>query len=360
MGIFEEIQKNLDMEFFLDRESIPYKLTHGVSGMQLSIKTCPNPACRDDRWRVYFGVDTGQGNCFVCGKGFSKSTFIRDYLGGEWRDVLKEIGAILREQGWRPVRKAMVATTDSNVVLPLSEPIPDASGKNLDYLEKRGFDASISAYFKLRMCHFGWWKYLDPDQGSQKTQDFSNRVIIPVYDMDGELKTFQGRDITGTSDRKYLFPKLLPGTGRYLLNAHNATATDHVVMGEGIFDVAAMTVAFDQDVSMRHLVPIGSFGKHLSYGSPDADDQLGRFNALKRRGIKTVTIMWDGEKKALEAALAAAKMLTAAGLVTRVALLPAGNDPNEVPPQIVRDAFHQASVWTPSFDITMRLRNPYA
>lgn len=359
-NIFETVEKELDMEFFLDRESIAFKETRGVNGAQLNIKDCPNPSCRDNRYRVYFGVDTGRGNCFLCGEGFTKAKFIHMHFGFDsWAQTCREMETLLKEQGWRPIRKALVAVSDADVVLPMSDPLPLIDGSNLAYLEQRGFGADIAKYFGLRWCQFGWWKFKEPD-GTTSVQNFENRIIIPVYDLDGELKTFQGRDLTGTSNRKYLFPKALPGTGRYLLNGQNVVATNHVVMGEGAFDVAAIKQALDEVSDLRSIVPVGSFGKHLSYGDSNGDDQLGRFVALKARGLKFVTIMWDGEEKALLAALAAAKLLTGIGLIARVALLPFEKDPNEVTPDVVRKAFHTATVWTPSIDIKWRLRNPYA
>lgn len=357
----EQLQEEIDIEFFLQRESIPYRETRGVSGAQLNIKTCPNAACGDSRWRTYFGVDTGRGNCFVCGNGFNKLGFIHEYYShanSDWGQTFRECEEILKEQGWRPKRKAVVAVDHGDVVLPMSQELPLPDGSNLAYLEQRGFDAEIVRYFGLRWCEFGWWRFKDPE-GAWVTQGFNDRVIIPVFDLDGKLKTFQGRDLTNTSASKYLFPKELPGTGRYLLNGQNVVATDHVVMGEGIFDVAAIKLAFDADAGLRNIVPVGSFGKHLSYGSSDADDQLGRFNILRSRGVKTVTIMWDGEIKALTAALDAAKLLTGIGLVVRIALLPFEKDPNEVIGEVVRKAFYAATVWTPALDIKWRLRNPY-
>ncbi len=354
---FEEIGEELDFEFFLDRESIPQKYGRGVSGMQFNIKTCPN--CGDSRWRTYMGEDTGRGNCFVCGRGFNKLSFIHYHLGGDsWRDTMNYVQELLKEQGWRPKREAVAAVNEEKVDLPASTPLPTEDGANLVYLEQRGFDGDISKYFGLRFCQFGWWKFTD-DDGTIATQNFSNRVIIPVYDLDGELKTFQGRDLGGHSDRKYLFPKALPGTGRYLLNGHNVLATDSACMGEGAFDVAAIKVAFDEDQELRSVVPIGSFGKHLSYGSEDGNDQLGRFNKLRQRGLKNVTIMWDGEAPALLAALNAAKLLTGIGMTARIALLPFEKDPNEVTPDVVRAAYYAAKTWTPALDVKWRLRNPY-
>lgn len=354
----DDIIRELDFEFFLERESIPFKSSHGVSGLQFNIKTCPNPACGDTRWRTYFGNDTGAGNCFVCDKGFNKLSFIHMYLGSlQWRDTIAFAKDILRDQGWRPRREAVVATTEHNVVLPISRSIPLEDGSNLAYLENRGFTTDIARYFSLMWCEFGWWKY--HRDGREKIQDFSGRVIVPVYDLDGDLKTFQGRDITGGSDRKYLFPASLPGTGKFLLNAHNFTATDSIVMGEGVFDVAAIKMALDEDPDLRRVVPVGSFGKHLSYGSMEGDDQLGRFNILKSRGLKFVTIMWDGGAKEIVSALNAAKLINNIGLTARLACLPKGKDPNEVTPDIVRRAYYEASVWTPALDVRWRLRNPY-
>ncbi|MDE4297068.1 hypothetical protein PXK56_17925 [Phaeobacter gallaeciensis] len=356
---FEEAGAELDFEFFLDRESIPYKYGRGVSGMQFNIKTCPNPACQDNRWRTYMGEETGRGNCFVCGSGFNKLSFIHNHLGADkWRDTMTYISDLLKEQGWRPKREAVAVTFDGEVELPTSIALPTEDGANLVYLEQRGFTGEISKYFGFRYCEFGWWKFTNED-GQKQTQNFANRVIIPVYDLDGKLKTFQGRDVLGTSNRKYLFPMSLPGTGRYLLNGHNVLATDSVCMGEGAFDVAAIKAAFDEEQELRHVVPIGSFGKHLSYGSEEGDDQLGRFNQLKQRGLKNVTIMWDGEPAALTAALNAAKLLTGIGMVARIALLPAGKDPNEVTPDVARKAYYEAKVWTPALDVKWRLRNPY-
>jgi DNA primase len=362
-NIFQEITENLDLEFLFDRESLPFKMGRGSSGMQINAKHCPD--CGDSRYRVYLNADTGQGNCFVCNQTYNKAKFVKLQFGYDnWRETIEKAKEIMREQGWRPKRMATVAVDHGEVKLPYSTPLPTEDGENLVYLENRGITAEYARYFELRYCQYGSWPFRD-EKGDLQQQWFSNRVIIPVYDLDGTLKTFQGRDLTmGEAakliERKYLFPKGLPGTGKFLLNGQNVQLTDEVCMGEGAFDVAAIKIAFDEDVDLRRVVPVGSFGKHLSYGSATGDDQLGRFLQLKRQGIKTVTIMWDGEPKALIAALDAAKLLTSIGLKARIALLPYRKDPNEVVGEVTRKAYYAATLWTPSLDVKWRLRNPYA
>lgn len=352
--------EEIDMEFFLERESVPFRVSRGVSGTQLHIQSCPS--CHDNRWRTYFGLDTGKGNCFVCGRGFKKLSFIHAQLGHDdhqWGDTFRSIEELLREQGWRPKREAMVKVDVGEVQLPISDAIPNANGQNIDYLEQRGISADIAKYFELRNCTYGWWKFKD-ETGETKMQNFGERIIIPVFDIDGKLKTFQGRDVTGKSERKYLFPKELPGTGRYLLNGHNCLASTRACMGEGFFDVAAIKIAFDQDVALRDVTALGSFGKHLSYGDTQGDDQLGRFFWLKQRGLKEVTIMWDGEVNALKAGLDAAKKIVSIGLAVRIALLPYEKDPNEVTADVVRAAYYGAKPYTPQLDLRWRMQNPYS
>lgn len=356
----QEINEQLDLEFYFERESLSYKLGRGSSGWQINAKHCPD--CGDSRWRTYLNAETGQGNCFVCNQTFNKLKFIHLHMGhgdNEWGRTFEAAIEVLKEQGWRPKRLTSAAVDPGEIKLPYSHELPTENGENLLYLRQRGVTDDLTRYFHLRWCEFGWWSFVD-DDGNQQQQRFNDRVIIPVYDLDGTLKTFQGRDLTGTSDRKYLFPKGLPGTGRYLLNGQNVQLTHEVVMGEGAFDIIAIKAAFDEEVALRHVIPVGSFGKHLSYGSANGDDQQGRFMRLKAAGVKIVTIMWDGEPKALVAALDAAKLLSAMGLIAKIALLPPEKDPNEVLPEVVRKAHWEAHQWTPKLDIKWRLRNPYA
>jgi DNA primase len=222
-------------------------------------------------------------------------------------------------------------------VLPPSFPLP-FDGKNLAYLDNRGISSEIAAYFHLRYCHDGWFNY--EFEGKRRGMFFGQRVLIPVFDLDGKMVNFQGRDITGTQQPKYQFPPGLPSTGIHLLNGQNVRDTKRVVVGEGAFDLMAQKIAFDQDPALRDVIPVGTFGKTLSYG--DADTQEAKFRVLKDRGVEEVTMMWDGEVLATQAAVDAGMKLRGLGLRVRVAMLPKDKDPNEVPASIVRQAFYEA------------------
>lgn len=354
----EELSAALDLEFWLEREGVRFKRTSGRSGVQFNVAYCP--VCGDRRSRVYLNADSGIGNCFVCDAKFNKLKFIKETLGVAWRDTVRNVKAALAEQGWRPRRRVEVAVEEEKAVMPPSFALPTPDGRNLVYLEQRGLTNEWAKYFHLRYCDSGWWNFKRAD-GTTGGQRFDGRVLIPVYDLDGAFKTFQGRAITADDGgRKYLFPSGLPGTGRFLLNGQNALGRSAVVMGEGFFDVAALKIAFDADPSLRAVEPIGSFGKHLSTGAEDGNDQLGRFLRLKERGLRQVTIMWDGEVKATAAALVAAHALHKIGLHAKIALLPRDRDPNEVTPEVVRAAYWQAQPYSSELALKWRLRSPYA
>lgn len=336
----EEALDRIDMEAWLDAEGIDYKITRGSRGTQINVKECP--CCGNSNWKVYLNADNGLGNCFHgdCEEKFNKWKFIRAHLGSASpAEVIDHIKTTAKEQGWKPTRTKATAVNDeaTDLRLPESHAIP-INGRNLKYLTNRGITPEIAQYFHLRFCHTGGFKYRL--SGRDMVQDYSNRIIIPVYDMNGDLVSFQGRDITGTAEKKYLFPPGFASTGSILYNAHNVIGFEHVVMGEGVFDVMATKIAMDSDMGLRGIGQIGSFGKHLSNG--DENSQLAKLLYLKEKGLKTVTYMWDGEKKAIHDAIESALIVSRYGLQVRVAILPDMKDPNESSVQEVLTAFRSA------------------
>jgi DNA primase len=339
-----ELLEYVDLESWLDYESIDHRVIYGRSGDQANIKTCPR--CGGSEWKVYMGIESGIGNCFhgscVGEKFFNVYTFALNHLGLSPAKTIESLKTFAKNSGYRQRRKSITQRIQGEVKLPDNHKLP-INNKNLKYLTNRGFDNEVSKYFDWRYVTSGSYIYQDA-KDIQRYQRYDGRVLMPIYDINGVLRTFQGRDITGDSDRKYLFPPGLCGSGRFLYNAYNAVTAERVVLGEGVFDVAAIKCAVDEVVDLRDVVPLGSFGKSLSMAS-EGDSQLTEFATLKKNGLKEVTFMWDGEKSTIQAAFEAAMKLHAnTGLLCKVAVLPKNCDPNEATPEQVRAAFYQAVV----------------
>jgi DNA primase len=352
----------IDIEDYLVAEGLDYKMGSGRSGAQLNVRECPS--CGNSNYKVYLHAESGFGNCFVCQQTFNPWTFAKARLGTEDKAAIhRHLDAIRKSLGYRPRRrtKLTVQVDIPEAILPLSMPLPTPDGRNATYLEERGVSGHYAGLFHLRACEYGYHEYKKPG-GDVWRQVFNDRIILPVFDLDGQLVTFQGRDVTGAADQKYLFPAGLPGTGRYLYNGHTAMALRprEVIVGEGIFDVIAIQMAIDQFHEMSHIVPVGTFGKHLSKSADATACQFSAFARLRREaGLKTVTFMWDGESEALHAALDAAELLARIGLACRIALLPKEKDPNEVDAVVVRNAWKDATPYSKLLHSRWLVRNPY-
>lgn len=354
----EDLLENFDIEYYLQREGISYKKTYGSSGTQLNVRTCP--FCGQSKWKVYINADTGLGNCFSgsCQKKFNKFGFVKAVSQADNNSVVYEIiENVCKELGWIPkkiYRQPIKNVTNDGLILPTNTPLPLPNGDNLEYLLRRGIDNYYTQLFDLRYCESGEWRFNTED--GEKVQVFQKRIIIPVRDLDGSLVTFQGRDITGLAPNKYQFPSQVASTGKLLYNGNNIIGYNTIIVNEGVFDVIATQMALDKSGLSQDFGVVGSFGKHLSINLQGADDQLSRFLSLKKQGLRTIIIMWDGESMAYLDALEAAQKLNTFGFNLKIATLPAGKDPNEVYYTEVIDAIKNAK---PYSNLMILQGNPY-
>lgn len=357
----EELQELLDLidpEDFLDWLGVDYRVTRGRSGTQLNIKTCPR--CGGSDRKVYLNAESGLGSCFhgacVGEPGFNIFSFTRHHCGGG-REAVDQLKLYATTVGWKPKAKSQARispdVTSDDLVLPESHPLP-IKGRNLSYLQARGIGIEVIQYLGWRFCDKGFFAYTNPE-GNPARQDYSKRVIIPVRDMDGVIRTFQGRDITGTSERRYLFPPGVAGTGRFLYNANQARGAETIVLVEGAFDAAATIQALAEDKTQSVGV-VGTFGKKISMGVSGEFDQLTQLYQLKQEGARRFIIMWDGEPQTIATACDEGLALARLGFEVYIALLPTGKDPNEVPALTVRKAIREAHRLTPMWVSSFKLR----
>lgn len=324
--------EKIPVESYLDGEGVSYTHSYGTRGLQLNLHECP--ACGESGRKTYINAESGLGNCFhgSCSFKFNKFKLIQKVSGLAGEALDAHIASVAEDQGWLP-KKERKELIRADLKLPSKlYPVP-INGQNLQYLQDRGVTIATAAWFNLSYCLNGWYSFKLGD-GEEKFVNYDARIIIPIADLDGKLVSFQGRDVTGLKEPKYLFPTGYAVAGSHIYNGHNFVEGEHVhaIVVEGAFDAIAIHQAIEGISSCRGMLPVATFGMHLSAGP---DGQIEKFAKLRERGLQTVTIMWDGERAATLAAVKAGLALIGAGLTVRIARLPAGKDPNEVKPDVV-------------------------
>lgn len=335
----------IGVEAYLDREGVEYTASYGTKGMQLNLHDCP--ACKEGGRKTYINAETGLGNCFhgACKATFNKFKLIRAVSGLSGHDLDAHISSVAEDMGWMPKREA-VTITRGELELPSKLHQLPVGDQNLQYLQDRAVSLESCRWFNLSYCHGGWFKYSLAD-GTERFMSFDQRVIIPIADLAGKLVSFQGRDVTDTLDPKYLFPPGFAVAGSHIYNGH--TFVDgkhtHAVVGEGAFDAIAVHQAIAGSSSCEAMLAVATFGMHLS-GGPDG--QIAKLLQLQARGLKTITFLWDAEKKAMTHAVKMGLVLAGVGFTVRIGRLPAGYDPAQgpgkvnTPPAMVRSAIFNA------------------
>jgi DNA primase len=323
-----EALDELDIEFVLAEEGIDYKMAWGRSGQQLNVRTCP--FCGNDKYKVYLNAETALGNCFAgsCSQGtFNKWQYLHAVFGGSTAETLAKINVMAINQGWRPKVKFEKADPGP-LLLPPSTPVQDLPALP-KYLRERGISTAVAAHFGLRLCEAGTFEVQTPDGRTQR-QDYANRIIIPIHALDGTLVSFQGRDITGTSEKRYLFPPMFASTGSQIYNVQNwEHGMRAIVLGEGPFDAIGIYKAL-QDAMLDHtMLAAASFGMSFSVSNAGQDDQINRLLELKAQGLEDVYFMWDNEPEALKKAVNAAVQVTRYGLRAYVCKLEESKDPGD-------------------------------
>lgn len=338
---FQRALDSIDVETYLDREGVDYRLSYGTRGLQLNLRECPS--CGEEGFKTYINAESGLGNCFhgACSFKFNRFKLFRCVSGLSGHAFSEYVTTVAAEQGWMP-KKKRPELVQAELKLPSKTFTLPCDGQNLAYLAERGITLASCIHFHLHFCQGGWWGYLLED-GTEKWMGFDDRVIFPIKDLAGNMVSFQGRDITGEQIPKYLFPVGFAVSGSHLYNGDSFDTHKHAVVGEGVFDAIAIHQAVVDRPDTAEIIALATFGMHLS-GGPDG--QVSKFLDLKERGLKVVTFMWDGELKATRAAIKAGIELMSIGLQVRIASLPPGKDPNEITPAEVRKAIFEATPLT--------------
>lgn len=168
------------------------------------------------------------------------------------------------------------------------------------------------------MPYVGGWRDIKPETyakfGAFRSHqpEFIGRIVFPITDITGRIVVFQGRDETGTLDKKYynyprhvqlpLFPKVEPVQGS-------------IIIVEGIFDMLNL-----HDKGLENTVCI--FGIN-SFNKEKATNLL-------MQGVTSLDIMLDPDDAGAEGTEEIQKVALEVGLNTRTINLPKNSDPGSL------------------------------
>lgn len=258
----EQFENYLLERFQVDRVS---------NGTQLLINDdCPFNGC--GAGRMYVNRKTGLGICHKCGRGFSPASFVAEYEQITVSQAKRVLTTGVAE-GFKDLEEALVPVEELAVWFPPTVPI-ETNDTALAYLTGRGMSSEMIATFGITFCQ-------QNVQVGDRLYWTSNRIIIPLFDRNGQAVGWQGRDITGKSKMKYLFMPGFRGADN-LFNIHRVKKGGYLIMVEGALDVAGWVKSGVNNV-------VGTYGKKASAVQVDM---------LAELEPDTLYVGWDGDASA--------------------------------------------------------------
>ena len=146
---------------------------------------------------------------------------------------------------------------------------------------------------------------------------FRERVMFPIHSLSGRVVAFSGRTLKADNPAKYVNS---PETEIYV-KSRNLLGI-YLAKGEIAKQDRCILVEGNVDVVMMH--QMGITNVVASCGTSLTEEQI----RIIRKFTENVTIMYDGDKAGLHAAIRAIGMILKEGMAPRVVFLPDGDDPD--------------------------------
>lgn len=298
-----------------------------------------------------FNVSPAKGiyKCFGCGKGGDAIRFLMDHeqlsypealrwLADKYNIVIKEEAESPEDLAKRDKRESLLVLNQFAARYYVTQLWESEEGKNigLNYFKERNFRESVIRKFQLgyapasgtalsdEATSGGYQrKYLlalglSKEKENRLRDFFRSRVVFPIHSLSGSVIAFGARTLS--SDKK--IPKYLNSPdseiyhkGKVLYGAFFAKNAirqqDECLMVEGYTDVISLHQA-----GIEHVV--ASSGTSLTH------EQV----RLVKRYTENITILYDGDKAGVAAALRGLDIVLEEGLNVKVVILPEGEDPD--------------------------------
>ncbi len=281
--------------------------------------------------------------CFVCGAHGNVFTFIMDYENISFIEAVKVVanktGIPLDISSFKPKLKDdklenLYEIYDFANKFYQNNLFTKDGSEALSYLKNRGFDDSIIKEFEIGLSTSNKVTKLlksksysdnqlvnsgiSSSKGDISYDTFIDRIMFPLWDLEGKTVGFSGRIYNTTDTSKYvnsresdIFKK-----GKMIYNYHKAKdeirKKKFLILVEGFMDVIAL-----YKVGIKNVV--------ATMGTALTNDQA---NILKKLSTNII-LCFDGDKAGEHATIAGSKELQNVGLNPSIIRLEEGLDPDE-------------------------------
>ena len=275
--------------------------------------------------------------CFSCGATGNVFTFVSEYEHINFYEAVK----ILGHKAGYDLGKSQIAKTKEDKSLEIynlackfyQNNLNTTMGKNaVEYLEKRKIDKDTIKKFKigLSISKVSLTDYLINKKNSIKdlvslgisnengTDLFVNRIMFPLYNLQGNVVAFSGRIYNTKDSSKYINTKetKIFKKGGLLYNYHEAKdilkKSDSIIVMEGFMDVIrASTIGINNCVATMGT----AFTKQHAM--------------LLKKMTDNIILCFDGDKAGEEATVSAIEVLKEIGVSPKIIRLEEQLDPDE-------------------------------
>lgn len=224
--------RDFSIPYILPGESSSSKVTAGRLGVQ-----CPNPNCDRNSEPDYgaFNIYGGYYSCWNCG-GHKLNTVIKWFLkigNHEAQSLMWDYS------GTAIMSKALNHKKKKPGIKKIELPGGNLKMSHWNYLKSRNFDPEY-IIDKYNLLGVG------KKPNTMLEQQFRNRLIIPIYNKNGKLISYQGRDVSGKSKLRYKGCEIKKSVMNYKHTFYGwpFVKENKVAIVEGIFDQWAMGDGF--------------------------------------------------------------------------------------------------------------------
>ena len=297
-----------------------------------------------------FHVTPSKGiyKCFGCGKAGSAVGFVMEYehmtypealryLARKYNIEVKEAEESAEQIAARQRSESLMAAAEFARKF-FCDQLQDGEGRAVGYryYRNRGIEDTTIEKWSLGWAPSGKSPLVDAaraagykdeylvDAGLAIRQEdgslvdkFRERVMFPIHSVSGRVIAFSGRTLKADNPAKYVNS---PETEIYI-KSRNLLGI-YFAKGEMARQDRCILVEGNVDVVMMH--QMGITNVVASCGTSLTEEQI----RLIKRFTENITIMYDGDKAGLHAAIRAIGLILKEGMNPRVVFLPDGDDPD--------------------------------